>query len=186
MAVSTAQVDNGVNVEALLDARAALTDAPAAAQFKWRATCEWKNGTHSHSTVEGFYGLGERADSTRRRSAFDADHPEVFASEDLGATPVEYRAGRPRQLPDGRHRGRRPASQDPAAVGHGDDRGRHGPRRASSASTATSATASTASRSPTTSMPTRARKTSRRWSRSRRSARRSTTSSPIRRMSPSR
>ena len=44
-------VNNGVNVQALLDARDALTKAPEAAQFKWRAVCEWKNGTHSHSTV---------------------------------------------------------------------------------------------------------------------------------------
>jgi len=82
-------VNNGVNVEALVAARQALTDAPQAAQFKWRASCEWKNGTHSHSTVEGFYGLGQ--EQARKKSfTFDADHPEVFASEDLGATPVEY------------------------------------------------------------------------------------------------
>src|SRR4249919_2061150 len=85
---SEIQTDNGVNVAALLAAREALTDAPEAANFKWRATCKWKNGTHSHSTVEGFYGLGEEQ---RHRTAFtfDADHPEVFASEDNGATPVE-------------------------------------------------------------------------------------------------
>src|SRR5258705_6767248 len=82
-------VDNGVKVEALLAAREALTNAPPAAQFKWRAACEWKNGTHSHSIVESFYGLGE--EQHRKKSfTFDADHPEVFASEDLGATPVEY------------------------------------------------------------------------------------------------
>ena len=52
------QVDNGVNVEALLGAREALTEAPEAAQFRWRATCKWMNGTHSRSTVEGFFGLG--------------------------------------------------------------------------------------------------------------------------------
>lgn len=89
MSVSESSVNNGVNVEALLGAREALTEAPEAAQFKWRATCEWKNGTHSHSTVEGFFGLGEeQARSTTFN--FDADHPEVFASADLGATPVEY------------------------------------------------------------------------------------------------
>ena len=47
-----------MNVAALIAARETLTNAPAAAQFKWRAACEWKGGTHSHSTVEGFYGLG--------------------------------------------------------------------------------------------------------------------------------
>jgi uncharacterized OsmC-like protein len=80
---------NGVNVEALIAAREALSKAPEAAQFKWRATNEWKNGTHSHSTVEGFYGLGQEQHH-KRAFSFDADHPEVFASEDHGITPVEF------------------------------------------------------------------------------------------------
>ena len=79
---------NGVNVQALLDAREALTDAPEAAQFKWRATCKWVNGTHSQSTVKSFFGLGEEQ-SHREDFSFDADHPELFASEDNGATPVD-------------------------------------------------------------------------------------------------
>jgi uncharacterized OsmC-like protein len=89
MADANRPANNGVKVEALIAAREALTNAPEAAQFKWRAACEWKNGTHSHSTVEGFYGLGQEQ---QRKSTFtfDADHPEVFASEDKGATPVEY------------------------------------------------------------------------------------------------
>ena len=83
------QVNNGVNVEALLGARQALTDVPEAAQFKWRATCQWVNGTHSRSTVQSFFGLGaEQSHKTEFR--YDADHPEVFAAEDKGATPVEY------------------------------------------------------------------------------------------------
>jgi len=82
-------VDNGVNVEALIAAREALGNAPEAARFKWRAACEWKNGTHSNSTVEGFYGLGQEQQH-KRTFSFDADHPEVFAAEDKGATPVEY------------------------------------------------------------------------------------------------
>ncbi len=85
---SSTSVDNGVNVAALLEARAALTETPAAAAFKWRASCKWVNGTHSHSTVESFFGLGEEQ-SHRTVYSFDADHPEVFASADNGATPVE-------------------------------------------------------------------------------------------------
>jgi uncharacterized OsmC-like protein len=83
-----APVKNGVNVEALLGAREALTKAPEAAQFKWRASCEWVNGTMSRSTVQGFYGLGGEH-SHKTKFTFDSDHPEVFASEDRGATPVE-------------------------------------------------------------------------------------------------
>src|SRR5207344_1594482 len=88
MITTQKSVNNGVNVEALLGAREALSKAPEAALFKWRATCEWMNGTHSRSTVEGFYGLG-REQQHKTTFSFDADHPEIFASEDKGATPVE-------------------------------------------------------------------------------------------------
>jgi uncharacterized OsmC-like protein len=82
------RVDNGVNVEALLGAREALDQAPDAAQFKWRATCEWLNGTHSRSTIKNFFGLG--AEQSRDKTfRVEADHPQVFASEDHAPTPVE-------------------------------------------------------------------------------------------------
>lgn len=88
MSTIATPVDNGVNVGALLEAREALTSAPEAAQFKWRATCQWVNGTHSRSTIERFFGLGEEQ-SHRTAFEYDTDHPEIFASEDNGATPVE-------------------------------------------------------------------------------------------------
>jgi len=81
-------VDNGVNVQALLDARAALTDAPEAAKFQWRASAEWVAGTHTSTTVEGFFGLGAEQ-SHRQAFVVDTDHPELFASEDHGMTPIE-------------------------------------------------------------------------------------------------
>ena len=89
MSTTATRVDNGVNVEALLGAREALGQAPEGARFNWRATCNWVNGTHSTSTVGGFYGLGGEQNH-RQEFSFDADHPEIFASEDNGATPVEY------------------------------------------------------------------------------------------------
>ena len=82
-------VNNGVNVDALLAAREALRDAPEAAQFTWRASCKWQNGTHSRTDIVGFHGLGEER-KHKTEFSFEADHPEVFASEDLGATPVEF------------------------------------------------------------------------------------------------
>ena len=81
-------VNNGVNVEALLGAREALTKAPEAAQFKWRASCEWMNGTHSQTHRRGLLRPGAEQNH-KTKFTFDADHPEVFASEDKGATPVE-------------------------------------------------------------------------------------------------
>lgn len=84
----TPAVDNGVNVEALLGARAALTEAPEAAQFTWRASNEWIRGTHSRSTATGFSGLGQEHEH-RLPYSVEADHPQIFASEDNGATPPE-------------------------------------------------------------------------------------------------
>jgi uncharacterized OsmC-like protein len=81
-------VDNGVNIEALRGARQALSDAPEAAQFRWRASTQWVNGTHSSSTVTDFSGLGAQH-AHRQSFTYEADHPEVFASEDNGATPPE-------------------------------------------------------------------------------------------------
>ena len=82
-------VNNGVNVQALLDAREALRGAPEAAKFTWRATCKWQKGTHSTSKIRGFFGLGEEQ-AHKTETSFEADHPEIFASEDHGITPIEY------------------------------------------------------------------------------------------------
>lgn len=84
----TSSADNGVNVGALLEARAALADAPAAAQFQWRADVEWQGGVHSRGTVRTFFGLGAEQEHTTSFT-FDADHPPQFAATDNGATPVE-------------------------------------------------------------------------------------------------
>lgn len=82
-------VDNGVNVAAVLAAREAMTATPAAAQFQWRATSRWVSGTHSRATVEDFFGVGEEQ-RHRRAFSYDADHPELFAAQDNGVTPVEF------------------------------------------------------------------------------------------------
>ena len=89
MTITDSPIDNGVNVQALLGAREALSAAPEHAQFTWRASCTWRNGTHSRSTVTGFSGLGAEQQH-RTTYEFDVDHPECFASDDNGATPVEY------------------------------------------------------------------------------------------------
>jgi len=86
--VAEKPVENGVNVTALVGAREALKQAPQAARFTWRASSRWLGGTHSRSSVKGFFGLGQEQ-SHKSEFTFDIDHPEVFASEDKGATPVE-------------------------------------------------------------------------------------------------
>jgi uncharacterized OsmC-like protein len=89
MTITASPVDNGVNTDALMAARQALSEAPEAAEFTWRASCSWVNGTYCRSTAAGFSGLGQEH-SHRQVFTFDTDHPECFASEDRGATPVEH------------------------------------------------------------------------------------------------
>ena len=89
MTITTAPIDNGVNVEALLGARAAFAETPEIAQFTWRSSVTWENGTHSRSEVESFYGFGEEQQHHTTFS-YDADHPLQFAAEDHAVTPVEY------------------------------------------------------------------------------------------------
>ena len=82
-------IDNGVNVQALLEAREVLAGAPEAAQFTWKATSKWTNGVHSQTMIQNFFGLGEEQNH-KTEAVFDADHPEVFAAPDNGITPIEY------------------------------------------------------------------------------------------------
>ncbi len=144
MATAKSPVDNGVNVEALLGAREALTKEPGGAKFQWRATCKWVYGTQSRSTIKGYFGLGEEHQH-KTEFNFDADHPEVFASEDKGAAPVEMvLAGLASCLTAGvaavAQRREIQLRSVSATIEAGMD------IQASSASTATCATASTASR----------------------------------------
>ena len=80
---------NGVNVEALLGAREAFKGDLSLTQFQWRARNEWVNGVHSRTVIDDFTGVGG-PQSHKAPVAHDADHPELFAAEDSGSTPVEF------------------------------------------------------------------------------------------------
>lgn len=85
----TSTTMNGVNTEALFGALDAVKAQPEAAKFQFRATNEWQSGTHSRSTIHGFFGLG--AEQTHRQAhTYDADHPEQLVGTDVGPSPVEF------------------------------------------------------------------------------------------------
>lgn len=88
MSSTATPIDNGVNVEFLQTAKGILAETPAAGNFEWRVSNTWVKGTHSRSSVKGFFGLGAEQ-SHRRQFEFEGDHPEAFSAEDEGATPVE-------------------------------------------------------------------------------------------------
>ncbi len=80
---------NGVDTATLFATLDAVRQAPAAAQFQFRAHNEWVNGTHNRSTIHDFFGVGEER-AHEHTFVFDADHPAVLVGHDNGPTPVEF------------------------------------------------------------------------------------------------
>ena len=80
---------NGVDTATLFATLDAVKQAPAAAKFQFRAHNRWVGGTHSQSTIEDYFGVGEER-SHERTFTFDADHPAVLVGRDQGPTPVEF------------------------------------------------------------------------------------------------
>ena len=85
----TTIIRNGVDTATLFATRDAVKAAPAAAKFQFRAHNTWVSGTHSRSTVYGFFGVGEER-THEREFHLDADHPAVLVGQDNGPTPVEH------------------------------------------------------------------------------------------------
>jgi uncharacterized OsmC-like protein len=86
---STRPARHGVDTPTLFATLDAVKQAPEAAKFQFRAHNEWQTGTHSRSTIEGFFGVGEER-SHERTFVYDADHPAVLVGADNGPTPVEF------------------------------------------------------------------------------------------------
>ena len=80
---------NGVDTTALFTTLNAVKTHPELAQFQFRATNHWIDGTHSRSTIDGYFGAGQELDRDGGFS-FDADHPPVLTGGDHGPTPVEH------------------------------------------------------------------------------------------------
>ena len=80
---------NGVDTATLFATLDAVKQAPAAAQFQFRAHNEWVSGTHSRSTISDYFGVGAEREHARE-FVFEADHPAVLVGRDNGPTPVEF------------------------------------------------------------------------------------------------
>ena len=85
----TESTRNGVDVATLFATLDAVKAAPEAAKFQFRAQNTWISGTHSRSTIHGFFGVGEER-THDAEFGFDADHPAVLVGRDQGPTPVEH------------------------------------------------------------------------------------------------
>ena len=89
MTMTPTPTRNGVDTATLFATLDAVKAAPEAAQFTFRAANRWVSGTHSRSTMDGFFGVGEER-SHERAHTYDVDHPKILVGSDVGPTPVEY------------------------------------------------------------------------------------------------
>ena len=79
---------NGVDVPTLFATLDAVKGAPEAARFQFRAVNRWVRGTHSRTTIDGYFGVGAEQQH-KQEYVLDADHPEVLVGSDEGPSPVE-------------------------------------------------------------------------------------------------
>ncbi|MBN2623028.1 MAG: OsmC family protein [Acidimicrobiales bacterium] len=89
MSTTQSPVRNGVDTATLFATLDAVKQAPEAARFQFRARNEWVSGTHSRTTIDDFFGVGEER-AHDAPTTLDVDHPKVLVGGDNGPTPVEY------------------------------------------------------------------------------------------------
>jgi hypothetical protein len=92
-ATSDDPMRNGVDTATLFATLDAVKQAPQAARFQFRAHNQWRSGTHNHTSISDFFGVGQER-THQRTFTFDADHPAVLVGRDQGPTPVEFVLGR--------------------------------------------------------------------------------------------
>ena len=80
---------NGVNIQELFKTIDAIKENPEIAQFKFRATNEWLNGTHCKATIKDFYGA-LKDDDSRPPVDYHMDEPPILLGNNEGRNPVEY------------------------------------------------------------------------------------------------
>jgi uncharacterized OsmC-like protein len=80
---------NGVNTPALMATIDVVKGMPELAQFRFRASSKWIDGTLSETRIESFSGAGGNH-THKSEFRFAADHPTVLVGQDRGAVPVEY------------------------------------------------------------------------------------------------
>jgi uncharacterized OsmC-like protein len=81
-------IRNGVDVSALEATLAAIEKQPSLADFRFDLRNQWQGADENRSTIEGFYGAGERH---RHARAFTLDNgePSVLLGRDRAPNPLQ-------------------------------------------------------------------------------------------------
>ena len=86
----TKETTNGVDVGQIMDVIGAIEADPGYAQFQWRATSQWIDGSLSRSRIKEFFA--GNAEDTSRKGAFtlEADEPRIAAGRNSAPNSMEY------------------------------------------------------------------------------------------------
>jgi uncharacterized OsmC-like protein len=80
---------NGVDVPVLFATLDAVRAQRDLATFQFRVTNRWISGTHSRTSIDGFFGAGSEQAHARTFS-YEGDHPAVLVGGGNAPTPVEF------------------------------------------------------------------------------------------------
>jgi uncharacterized OsmC-like protein len=87
--ITNSAIRNGVDTDTLFATLDAIKGDPELAKFQFRATNRWISGTHSESTIQGFFGAKQEMSHAAAYYA-SSDHPAILVGHDNAPTPVEY------------------------------------------------------------------------------------------------
>jgi uncharacterized OsmC-like protein len=87
---STSPVRNGIDTAQVYGTLDVLKAQPEAARFEFRVRNRWLDGTHSRSTIHGFWGAGAEDASRSKPFIVDASEPPVLFGHNEAPNPAEY------------------------------------------------------------------------------------------------
>lgn len=87
--MSDSQSLNGVDVLKLMGTVNAIKASPEIANFQFRTETEWKNGGHSQTRIQSFFGAGTEDVSRSKPFVLEGDEPPVLLGGNTGPNAVE-------------------------------------------------------------------------------------------------
>jgi uncharacterized OsmC-like protein len=87
--MATMAVRNGVDVGALLETIAEIKEKPELASFTFRASTNWRDGTHSTAEIGSFIQAGAEDETRQQPFTLVGDEPPVLLGQNKGPNAVE-------------------------------------------------------------------------------------------------
>jgi len=87
---SSTPIRNGIDTAQVYGTLDVLKAQPEAARFEFRVRNRWIDGTHSRSTIHGFWGAGAEDVSRAEPFVVDAGEPPVLFGHNEAPNPAEY------------------------------------------------------------------------------------------------